>query len=246
MKEFYAIQKAENTADIYIFGDIVPFEWFEGDVSAHGIVQEIKELDVKEINVHIDSFGGDVASGWGIYNALRSHPAKVNTYGDGFVASAALYPFLAGDNRFASNVSGYFLHRVIVSAQGYSDELVAAAKDAEKMTEIGINAFVERAGMDAETVMNLMKAETWLSPAQALEHGIATAIIADSSARCVQNGKKPIFEKLFNRQLTEPSIGESDGDPKPEPNEPKQKTEPKNEPNSIMQMLSGFFDAKKE
>lgn len=62
MKEFYAIQKAENTADIYIFGDIVPFEWFEGDVSAHGIVQEIKELDVKEINVHIDSFGGDVAS----------------------------------------------------------------------------------------------------------------------------------------------------------------------------------------
>ena len=86
-RKFYAIQQAERVADLYIFGDIVPFALFDGDVSAHSIEQQIKDLDVDEIRVHIDSYGGSVSEGWAIYNALRQHPAKVVSYGDGFVAS---------------------------------------------------------------------------------------------------------------------------------------------------------------
>lgn len=238
MKKFYTIQQDENVADLYIFGDIVPFEWLDGDVSAYGIVQEIKDLEVDEINVHIDSFGGDVSSGWGIYNALRSHPAKINTYGDGFVASAALYPFLAGDNRYASNVSGYYLHRVIICAQGYSDELASAAKDAEKMTEIGINAFVDRAGMEAETVRVLMEAETWLTPAQALEYGIATAIISDTAQKYAQDSKKQVFKKIFQGKE---QMMKGTEDENTVPQKPQQKEELEQEPPSIMQMLGGFF-----
>ena len=99
-RKFYAIQQADRAADLYIFGDIVPFVLFDGDVSAHSLEQQIKDLDVDEIRVHIDSYGGSVSEGWAIYNALRQHPAKVVSYGDGFVASAALYPFLAGDENF--------------------------------------------------------------------------------------------------------------------------------------------------
>ena len=55
MNRYFAIQQAERAADIYIFGDIVPFAFFEGDVSAHSIVQHIQELDVDTIRVHIDS-----------------------------------------------------------------------------------------------------------------------------------------------------------------------------------------------
>ena len=135
-KQYYAIQQAQREADIYIFGDIVPFEFFEGDVSAHGITQQIKDLDVDQINVHIDSYGGAVSEGWAIYNALKNHPAKVVTYGDGFVASAALYPFMAGDERYASNLSAYYFHQVWISASGYADELRAAANEAELMTEV--------------------------------------------------------------------------------------------------------------
>ena len=111
MNRYFAIQQAERTADIYIFGDIVPFAFFEGDVSAHSIVQQIQELDVDTIRVHIDSYGGAVSEGWAIYNALREHPAKIVTFGDGFVASAALYPFMAGDERYASNLSAYLGYR---------------------------------------------------------------------------------------------------------------------------------------
>lgn len=198
MKKYFSIQQLERSADIYIFGDIVPFEFFSSDVSAYGIVKQIKNLDVDEIRVHIDSYGGSVSEGWAIYNALRQHPAKVTTYGDGFVASAALYPFLAGDNRIASNLSAYYLHRVSIAADGYSDDLRKAADEADQMTEIGISAFVERTGMDENDARKLMEAETWLSPDQAMEYGIATAIADDNVMLVVQDAKKSIMQRVLN------------------------------------------------
>lgn len=198
-KTYYAIQQAEASkkADIYIFGDIVPEEYFDSDVSSTGIVKQIKDLDVDTLNVHINSCGGVVREGWAIYNVLREHPAKINTYGDSFICSAALYPFLAGDNRYASTLSGYYLHQVREWAEGYADDLRAAADEADFMTNVGIQAFVDRAGMAQEEVKALMERETWLTPAQALEYGIATAIIQDPAPRHVQSAKRDIFQRFF-------------------------------------------------
>ena len=214
-RKFYAIQQADRAADLYIFGDIVPFVLFDGDVSAHSLEQQIKDLDVDEIRVHIDSYGGAVSEGWAIYNALRQHPAKVVSYGDGFVASAALYPFLAGDERIASNLSAYFLHQVIVSVDGNADDLRAAADEAEMMTEIGINAFVDRTGMTADDVRSLMKVDTWLTPAQALDYGIATSITQDAALPVAQDAKKAIMQRVLNP----PKETQTEEKPKEEPAE---------------------------
>ena len=239
-KQYYAIQQAQREADIYIFGDIVPFEFFEGDVSAHGITQQIKDLDVDQINVHIDSYGGAVSEGWAIYNALKNHPAKVVTYGDGFVASAALYPFMAGDERFASNLSAYYFHQVWVSASGYADELRAAANKAELMTEVGLNAFTDNTGMTADEVRALQKSETWLTPSEALERGIATAILADTAPKHAQVAKRQILQRVLDRAPATERIP----DPEPEQQEPPQEEE-KPTP-SIMQMLGAYFTKKEE
>ena len=239
-KQYYAIQQAQREADIYIFGDIVPFEFFEGDVSAHGITQQIKDLDVDQINVHIDSYGGAVSEGWAIYNALKNHPAKVVTYGDGFVASAALYPFMAGDERYASNLSAYYFHQVWISASGYADELRAAANEAELMTEVGLNAFTDNTGMTADEVRELQKSETWLTPSEALERGIATAILADTAPKHAQDAKRQILQRVLDKVPTTERIPE----PEPEQKEPPQEEE-KTSP-SIMQMLGDYFTKKEE
>lgn len=217
MKKYYAIQQLDRTADIYIYGDITPMRWDESDVSASSIEREIKNLDVDEIRVHIDSYGGSVSEGWAIYNALLQHPAKVVSYGDGFVASAALYPFLAGDERIASNLSAYFFHQVSVMAEGYADDLRAAANEAEMMTEIGITAFVERAGMDGEQVRALMDAETWLTPDQALEFGLVTSIKADAALPIAQAVKKTIMQTLTQTNgHTGKTTPPKQGDPEPQ------------------------------
>lgn len=198
-KQFFAIQQLDRGADIYIFGDIVHYPWTEeGEASGMSIVNQIKNLDVDEIRVHIDSYGGSVSEGWAIYNALRQHPAKIVAYGDGFVASAALFPFLAGDERIASSLSAYYFHQVMISARGYADDLRAAADEAEKMTEIGINAFVERTGMDVDQVRQLMQAETWMTPAQALDCGLATSITTDGALPIAQDAKRAVMQRVLN------------------------------------------------
>ena len=226
-RKFYAIQQADRAADLYIFGDIVSYPWTEmGEASGMSIVNQIKNLDVDEIRVHIDSYGGSVSEGWAIYNALRQHPAKIVAYGDGFVASAALFPFLAGDERIASSLSAYYFHQVMVAASGYASDLRAAADEAEKMTEIGINAFVERTGMDADQVRQLMQAETWMTPAQALDYGIATSITQDAALPVAQDAKKAIMQRVLN--------------PPEEKTETKPEEKPKEEPaeKTLMQALA--------
>ena len=52
--------------------------------------------------------------------------------------------------------------------------------------------------MDADTVRQLMEAETWLTPAQALEYGLATAITADPSAPVAQTAKRDIIQRVFS------------------------------------------------
>lgn len=223
-KQFFAIQQLDRGADIYIFGDIVSYPWTEhGEASGMSIVNQIKNLDVDEIRVHIDSYGGSVSEGWAIYNALRQHPAKIVAYGDGFVASAALFPFLAGDERIASGLSAYYFHQVMISASGYADDLRAAADEAEKMTEIGINAFVERTGMDADQVRQLMQAETWMTPAQALDCGLATSITTDGALPIAQDAKRAVMQRVLNP-----------------PDETKPEEKPKEEPaeKTLMQALA--------
>lgn len=204
MQSYYTLRKDESTATVYIYGDITADEDIDGGVCASSIVRQIEMINADTIHVHIDSYGGAVSEGWAIYNALLQHPAKINTYGDGFVASAALFPFLAGDNRYASNLSAYYLHEVLVSACGYADDLRAAAQDADTMTSIGIRAFVERAGMREEDIRELMRSETWLTPEQALEYNIATAVTADASTLYTQDAKKQIFQRIFSTNCPHP------------------------------------------
>lgn len=224
-KKYFAIQQLERSADIYIFGDIVPFALYESDVTAASIVKQINDLDVDEIRVHIDSYGGSVSEGWAICDALRHHPAKVTTYGDGFVASAALFPFLAGDKRYASNLSAYYFHQTWKEARGYASDLRKAADDLDTLTEIGIRAFVDYAGMDAQEVKDLMESEAWLSPDEALEKGLATAILPDESVGFAQDAKRQILQRVLrNDPKPENQIVVT-----PEPSAASQKEEPAKE-----------------
>lgn len=217
-------QAAGSKVEIYIFGDVVDEKWCDDETSPKSVIDVIQGLDTQGIDVYIDSSGGDVAAGWGIYNALRQHPAKVRTYGVGFVASAALYPFLAGDERYASTLSAYYMHEVMTGVRGYADDLRKAADEITALTEIGINVFVERAGMAREKAQELMRAETWLTPESALELGIATALIKDDSGGPAQSARRQMIQRL-----TQPKQKKTNTDPEPG--------------SSIMEMLAGIFNA---
>lgn len=199
--KYWQISTHDKEADVFIFGDLTSWRWEENEVSGYSLARELQEIDADVINVHIDSYGGEVSEGFAIYNVLKNHPAKIRTYADGFVASAANYPFLAGDERIASDVSAFFLHQAMTGAWGYAEDLRKAADEAEKMTETGINAYVG-VGMDRDKVRELMKDETWLDGSEALALGLATAVVSSDNSRPTQDARKAILAKL--KQKAEP------------------------------------------
>ena len=167
------IQK-NDVADLYIFGDITSWPWLESDVSASGIVNELQSLDAKEINVHINSYGGEVAEGLAIYNTLKNSDMKVTTICDGFACSAASVIFMAGDERIINEASLLMIHNAWTYANGNATELRKAAEDLDKITQASVNAYVSRAVISEDEIKNLMDNETWITAQEAVEYGFAT------------------------------------------------------------------------
>ena len=197
MRKFYQITQSADEAHLYIFGELSEYPWEDlGEQSAKTFRDELAEITAPVIHVHIDSYGGSVSEGWAIYTELKNHPARIVTHGDGFVCSAALYPFMAGDERIASNLSVYYLHQVLMSVSGNADELRKAADEADKINAIGINAFTA-VGIPAEKILALEKEETWLSPAEALAIGIATKISTEAKAEGgTQSARADVMRRL--------------------------------------------------
>lgn len=182
-KPYFDFQQAGEQADIYIFGDITSFPCVESNTSAFRLARQLEQSEnLAEINIHVDSYGGEVSEGFAIYNAIRNKNAHVKTYADGFVASAAIYPFLAGDERVANNVSAFYFHPVIGGQYGYAEDLREAADELDKLTEIGLGAFTA-AGMKEQAARDLINSKTWYAPEAVLEMGLATSIQKHSDSK---------------------------------------------------------------
>lgn len=195
-KKFYAIQQRGRVAELAIFGPIRSFRGEENDVTAWNVLQELRALDADEIHVHINCPGGNVGEAFAIYNVLREHPAQVTTYADGYVASAAIYPFLAGDRRIANPVSAFYFHPVQMDAYGGPDELRKAATQAELLTEQGIKAF-EAAGIPKETARELVGRDDFATPEEMVKLGVATELGQQDSAEDASQSILPMVAQLL-------------------------------------------------
>ena len=180
-KYFQLVHDNESTsADLYIFGDICAWAWPElGEQSGVTIVNQLKELDVDTINVHINSYGGDVAEGLAIYNVLREHKAQIVTICDGFACSAASVVFMAGDRRVMQPASLLMIHNAWTVAMGNAAQLRKTADDIETITQASAEAYKKVATISEEEIKALMDAETWILPKDAVEYGFATEIDDD-------------------------------------------------------------------
>ena len=196
--KYYALTTNEQTADIYIFGDITSWDWFESDVSSYTLSKELQGLDVDVINVHINSYGGEVAEGLAIYNMLKNHKAKVNTICDGFACSIAAVIFMAGDERIMNNASLLMVHNAWTHAAGNANELRKQADDLDIISQASMEAFKAHVNISDDELKALLDAESWLSPQEALEKGFATSIKAvENSESPSQSVRNKVIEMLI-------------------------------------------------
>lgn len=209
-RNYFSLEKAEQTATINIYGDITSWAWEElGEMSAVNLSKQLDALgDVDKIDVYINSYGGEVAEGLAIYNALKRHKAKVTTYCDGFACSIASVIFMAGDERVMNESSLLMIHNAWTYAVGNAEELRKQAEDLEKITQASVEAYKSHSNLSEEEIKELMDNETWILPTEALEYGFATKIDKPDNKNASQNAFQQLFDIIKAHQEKE-----DDGEP---------------------------------
>lgn len=224
MKKYFQLTTSEDgtTADLDIYGDISSCWWDDDAMSAPKLSKQLDELgDVSQINVHINSYGGEVAEGLAIYSALRRHKARVRTTCDGFACSIASVIFMAGDERLMSDASLLMIHNAWTSAWGVNAaDLRKLADDMDTITSASKSAYMARVSITEDELTELMDAETWISPADAVDMGFATAVETFESGDKASQGARDALMALVMASVEKRSAGKDDDDePDDEPDD---------------------------
>jgi ATP-dependent Clp protease protease subunit len=181
----------------------------ESDVSSYRLANRIAQIPAdKHINIHVNSYGGEVAEGLAIYNVLKGR--DVSTFCDGFAASAASIVFCAGKNRIMNRSSLLFIHNAIGYYRGNSDDLEKGAEDLKKMNEVIRVAYIESGvNLTEEELEEMMKREEWILPEDAVKYNFATEIDTtddEDTDDTIQNVLTSIQNKLVPVNKNKSSI----------------------------------------
>ncbi len=205
---YFMATETEETLNITIYGDITSWEWLESDVSSYTLSKLIQESSAKNIMVCINSYGGEVAEGLAIYNALKNHPARVTTRCDGFACSAASVVFMAGDERIMNEASLLMIHNAWSYASGNAAELRRKADDLDIISKTVANTYLSAINIAEDELQNMLDAESWITPEEALEKGFATSIAAErNQPRQQYSAKRAIISKLVSGKQAEGGSG---------------------------------------
>lgn len=161
---------------ILLYGDISNDKYWGTEVTADDFFNDLQSLgSPSEIDVRINSGGGNYFAANAIGSLLKSHSAKINVFIDGLAASAASVIPPAGDKVIMAIGSMMMIHDPLLPLMGYYNvsDLEKKIGDLEKIKESIIDHYVMRTGKSREEVYDIMKNETWLSVEDALELGLA-------------------------------------------------------------------------
>jgi len=170
MNKFFQIKnQTEKSADLLFYGDIVSssdtFFGSEEDKCPSDIAEFLKNEEGKDLNIYINSCGGNVFAGFAIYNQLKRYSGHKTVYVDGLAGSIASVIAFAGDEIIMPSNSYLMIHKPFQAIIGNADELRKTADDLDRIEEGILNVYSEHLldGISAETISEMMKNETWLS-----------------------------------------------------------------------------------
>lgn len=190
--------------DINIKGDIISndyawiYDFFEWDyTSPDKIIKAINEANGAEINVKINSSGGDVFVASEIYTELRDYKGNVNVKIVGIAASAASVIAMAGRKIMMSPTAQIMVHNVSSSASGDYREMDHMSEVLKNANDTIANAYMCKSGMSRKEALELMNNETYLSAQKAKQLGLIDEIMFENTNKVnlvsLTNFQKNIF-----------------------------------------------------
>ncbi|ERH55272.1 MULTISPECIES: head maturation protease, ClpP-related [Bacillus amyloliquefaciens group] len=163
----------DKTAEINLYGEITGEGWFS-ESSSKMFQEDLRALgDVSEINLYINSPGGDVFEGQAIHSMLQRHSARINVHIDGLAASIASVIAMAGDTITMPDNAMFMIHNPYMGMLGNASEFRKAADDLDKVTDSIVSTYLNKTDgkISEEEVRKLMNEETWLTAEESQTYG---------------------------------------------------------------------------
>ena len=133
----------------------------------------------RDIQIYLNSPGGQVYAGLGIYDTMQYLKPDGSTICTGMAASMAAVLLCAGakGKRFALPHSRVMIHQPMGGAQGQASDIMIAAKEIEKTRTELYNIISEHSGQPFDRVFADADRDFWMSAPEALEYGMIDRIL---------------------------------------------------------------------
>ncbi len=179
--------RGERQYDIYsrlLLDRIVFLGTQVNDVVANLIMAQMMFLEQSDpeapIHFYINSPGGSVYAGLGIYDIMQYINAPVYTYCVGMAASMGSLLLCAGEqgHRYALPHSRIMIHQPLGGAQGQCTDIQIQAREIQDLRRQLNEIYVKHTKMDYDTVMAETDRDNYLNPGKAAEMGLIDTVIS--------------------------------------------------------------------
>lgn len=182
-RTWYQIDNAaggDSPAVIRIFDTIGGFF----GVYASEFARDLDTITAGQIDLHVNSPGGEAFEGLAIMNSLRRHPARVTAYVDGMAASIASAIVAGGADEVVMGLGAeIMIHNPAANVQASnSSDLREIADRLDQMRDNLAGVYMHKAGGDLESWRAAMDAETWYTAEEAVAVGLADRVAATAPA----------------------------------------------------------------
>lgn len=179
MDKWYDIIKPKGkakTAKVVLYDDIGSF-----GKSAKDFIAEFDAIDCPHIDLHINSYGGEIIDGLACYNTIKNHAATVAVHIDGLAASIASVIALAGDTVSIAKNAFIMIHNGWGMVIGDPSEMRKQAEMLDKLCNTIAETYAEKTGKSVEDCRKAMNDETWFNAKEAKAWGLVDEIEGETA-----------------------------------------------------------------
>lgn len=153
------------------------------DYTANVIQAQLLYLDSadsgKDISIYINSPGGSVYAGYGIYDTMQFIGSDVSTICTGMAASMAAVLLVAGEKgkRFGLKHSRVMIHQPLGGAQGQASDIEITAREIAKVKQELYTIIADHSGQSIEKVAQDSDRDYWMNSSEAKDYGMIDEIL---------------------------------------------------------------------
>jgi ATP-dependent protease ClpP protease subunit len=165
---------AGETHEIELIGTIGKSYWDDSGITEKEFRDALKTVPVgKPITLKVNSEGGSVQEGLGIYNAIKERSEQITCRITGYAMSiASVFPLAAG-KVISPRSAIWMMHKASSWSQGNADDMRQAAKMLDAHDETLVDIYAAETGKSKAAIRSAMEAVTWIKGADAVQFGLA-------------------------------------------------------------------------